>query len=113
MAEYFIVANSFAAPFLSDTSHEFETGPDARAALESFAKRYKHPCGLYAAAAYESAEAYHKGGKILARWLSNHAREIEKRKPTSICSEGPGLVKMDGKMVTITDPKAGYATATR
>jgi hypothetical protein len=111
--EYFIVANSFAAPFVSDQSTDFQEAPDPRAALECYAKRYKHPAGLYAAAAYESAEAYHKGGKILARWLSNHARKIEDVKPTMIQSDGPGMLTLDGKGYAITDPKGGYATLVR
>jgi hypothetical protein len=105
--EYFIFANSFAAPFFSDTSHDFQEAPTPKAALQIFAGRYSHPCGLYAAACYESAEAYHKGTQPLARWLSNHAAKIEHAKPTSILSEGPGKIKLDGKWTTVEDPKGG------
>lgn len=108
MAEYFIVANSFAAPFCSDTSTHFHEGDTAGSALNDFAvKGYKHPCGLYSAAAYDSAEAYHKGVKPLQRWLSNHARAIEESGATSIRSDGPGLLTLNGKSKKVKYPKSG------
>lgn len=78
MIEYFIRANSFAAPFFSDVSSDFETADTPKAALEAFAARYKHPCGLYAAACYASADAYHKGDEALAMWLSKEAKKQRK-----------------------------------
>jgi hypothetical protein len=91
--EYFIVANSFAAPFFSDTSESFVKAHSAPEALEKFAAEYNHPCGLYAADAFKSADAYHKGHAPLSRWRSNKSvgiagnpkegaiLEIEKAKP--------------------------------
>lgn len=107
MKEYFIVSNSFAAPFVSDTGQHFQEATDPKRALELFAEGYKHPCGLYSAACYEDATAYHKGQPHLARWLSNHARLIEQEKPTSVQSEGPGRMILDGKGRTVEDPKGG------
>ncbi len=75
MQEYFIIANSFAAPFCSDESRTYVTGQTPLIALQEFATRYSHPYGLYAAAAYKSADAYHKGEKPLAKWLSNKSRQ--------------------------------------
>ena len=69
--EYFIYANSFAAPFFSDSSTSFVEAETPEAALKKFAADYKHPCGLYAASAYESADAYHKHEDSLAQWVSN------------------------------------------
>jgi hypothetical protein len=109
MAEYFIAARSFAAPFVSDESTGFAEAATPVAALEQFAARYTHPCGLYAAEAYESAEAYHKGRKAVAQWLSNHARRIVERQPTMVLSHGPGKMELDGKATEVKDPKGGHA----
>jgi hypothetical protein len=105
--EYFIVATSFAAPFVSDDTTSFETALTPASALTQFAKRYKHPAGLYAALAYASATAYHKGAEPLARWLSNHAAKIESAKPTMVLVHGPGCMELDGKAVTVKNPKDG------
>lgn len=106
--EYFIVATSFAAPFVSDDSTSFETALTPASALVQFARRYKHPAGLYAALAYASATAYHKGAQPLARWLSNHAAKIDAAKPTMILVHGPGSMELDGKAVTVKNPKDGF-----
>lgn len=111
MKEYFIFATSFAAPFCSDTSHEFVTAESPQAALEQFAGSYGHPCGLYAAACYESAEAYHKGQNPLAKWVCNH--ELEKQRLTagkgcySYLGKGVGLFEIDGVLHKVENPKAG------
>jgi hypothetical protein len=115
MSEFFIQANSFAAPFFSDTSTAYVEAESAEAALESFAASYSHPCGLYAAMAYESADAMHKGAEPLARWLCNH--EIAKREATagmggySMYSAGPGTFEVNGEPVVVRDPKAGRVVA--
>lgn len=77
MPEYYIEANSFAAPFFSDPSHAYVEGNTPSAALLKFAANYKHPCGLYAANAYTSADARNKGEGPLAQWQSNAARGIK------------------------------------
>ena len=71
--EYFIEANSFAAPFFSDTSSCFIVAESPEKALLDFKKQYTHPCGLYAAVCYEDANAKHKGHQPLAKWVSNAA----------------------------------------
>lgn len=73
MPEYFVFANSFAAPFFSDPSTGYTTGDTPQDGLRSFVASYNHPCGLYAAMLYVSADAYHKGHDPLGRWLSNDA----------------------------------------
>lgn len=109
--EFFIVANSFAAPFFSDDSTSYQAGEDAADALERFAKSYRHPAGLYFAAAYESADAFHKGGKQLARWVCNHEREksrlTKELRGYSYLGHGPGKFEINGKMHVIKNPKDG------
>lgn len=85
--EYFIIANSFAAPFFSDTSEKYVVAEDHLNALNDFVKNYSHPQGLFAAAIYPNADAYHKDEKPLARWLSNKAQD----------NDGPAK---EGKIVT-------------
>jgi hypothetical protein len=109
--EYFIVANSFAAPFFSDDSTAFVKAASPVEALRKFAANYKHPAGLYAAIAFASADAYHKREKPLAKWLSNHERaKIRATKDKgsySYLGHGPGSFEVDGKAITVADPKAG------
>ena len=111
MKEYFIVANSFAAPFLSKSSTGFQEAESPIEALELFAVRYKHSAGLYAAFVYLHSDAYHKGKPALARWLSNHARELEdltkNKSGYSFMGHAPGKFEIDGKAHSITNPKAG------
>lgn len=111
LREYFIKANSFAAPFFSDDSSSYQKGCNPDDALEQFAREYSHPAGLYAAACYESADAYHKNKKPLARWLCNH--EAAKQKATegrgsySFLSERPGRFRIDGEWFDVPEPKKG------
>ena len=75
MNEYFVVANSNAAPFFSDTSTQHVKGDSPGEALVEFVKDYKHPCGLYAAQLFASADAYHKHEPHLAEYLSDKAQK--------------------------------------
>lgn len=114
MAEYFILANSFAAPFFSDEGTSYAEADTPEAALEKFAADYKHPAGLYAANAYASSDAYHKGEPALARWRCNKARVMEEftsKGTHSIYSADAGTVEIDGEEVRIEDPKAGAVIA--
>lgn len=113
LKEFFIVANSFAAPFCSDTSTHFSTAFDGVKALEKFAKRYSHPAGLFSAAAYNSAEEYHKGAGAVAVWVCNLERESEK------VTKGLGAYSYQGTEngfivndveYTVKNPREGYAT---
>ncbi len=88
--EYFIEANSFAAPFFSDTSSGFVEADSPEQALLRFKDDYKHPCGLYAAVCYQDANAKHKGHEPLAKWVSNAAGVCE-GKP----EEGRVIVLLD------------------
>lgn len=115
MAEYFVVAESFAAPFVSDRSETFAQGETPESALIAFAENYKHPAGLYAAGLYADANAYHKGAEPLAQWFCNH--ELEKRKLTeslagySYLRHGPGDFEINGVRHRIKDPKGGKLLA--
>lgn len=106
MAEFYIEANSFAAPFFSDNSHGYVEAPDASAALTQFHAEYTHPCGLYAAACYTSADARNKGEQPLAKWLSNQAHRLM-GVTGSIRMDGPGKGEINGVAIEIIDPKGG------
>lgn len=108
--EFYIEANSFAAPFFSDSSKGYVDATDATAALDAFAAGYRHPCGLYAATAYTSADARNKGEEPLARWLSNQAQRLEGVTGV-IRMDAPGVGEINGEAVTIEDPKAGCVVA--
>jgi hypothetical protein len=113
--EFFIKANSFAAPFCSDTCERFIEADTAVAALERFALEYGHPYGLYAAAAYQSADAYHKNAAPLASWSCNH--EIEKQRLTKDLGVfvyrgiAPGKFEIDGVLHVVENPKEGRVIA--
>lgn len=117
MKEYFIVANSFAAPFVSDQSTHFQEGESPEDALTRFARTYRHPAGLYAANAYESADSYHKNGPIVAKWRSNQASAIAKategKGSYSLQSNSPGVFSVDGERHSIENPKGGSLETTR
>lgn len=83
MDEYFIVANSNAAPFISDRSTHYVVDVTVQKALETFIAKYDHPCGLFAANVYLSADAYHKGQKPLVAWRSEKALLDEMEHSTS------------------------------
>ena len=73
MKEFFILTNSNAAPFVSDTGTGFVRAQTAQEAADKARKSYKHPAGLFALNVYASSDAYHKGQKPLAQWLSKRA----------------------------------------
>lgn len=111
MREYFIVANSFAAPFFSDTDHAHIMAETPAEALRAFAAHYKHPAGLYAANVYESADAYHKGEDGLAQWLCNQAKGVADLTKDLDCysmrGSGPGEIEINGVWHSIPNPKQG------
>jgi len=109
--EYFIVANSFAAPFFSDRSTSFQKANNPEQSLKTFAKKYDHPCGLYAAVCYKNAEDYHKNKKPLAKWLSNDAKFME-GKTGMIKKEQVGEVEINGVMHHIENPQEGSIVLT-
>lgn len=107
MSEYFVVANSFAAPFVSDQSTHFIKGKDPKSALEEFAKKYDHPAGLYCAVIYSSSDDYHKGKKPLANWYSNHLIKLKSLDVRSYCGHGPGNFDVNGERHIVENPKEG------
>lgn len=115
MSEYFIDARSFAAPFVSDSSTHYVTADSPQAALEKFAKQYRHPCGLYAADCYARADDLHKGRKALARWLCNRAAE-EVRVTAKLGSymfrcNGADSFEVNGRRYNVENPKQGAVLA--
>jgi len=117
MTEYFISAQTFAAPFFSDTIERYVKADTPQAAVNSFREACDHPCGLYAIACYASADAMKKGQKQLALWLCNH--EIAKEKAfdeTGRCSylgHGPGKFRVGDTEYDIADPKGGQFVEAR
>ena len=111
MTEYFIMTNSFAAPFFSDTNSCYREAETPEQALEQEAAEYSHPSGLFSAVAYSSADARNKGEKPLARWLCNHAQaeqEITKDlKGYSYLGHAPGKFEINGELHEVPDPKGG------
>lgn len=112
--EYFIKAQSFAAPFCSDESQGFISADSPADALEVFARKYSHPCGLYSAFCYKDANAEAKGHKPLAKWLCNY--EAEKQRLTHNLGSYSFLhsqdkkgefMEVDGKRTYIKNPRAG------
>ena len=77
MSEFFVVANSGAAPFFSDTSKQFVEADTPELALEAFKDAYSHPCGLYSAVVWQDANAYEKKAEALATYLSEKAKKAE------------------------------------
>jgi hypothetical protein len=75
MPEFFIVANSFAAPFVSDESTHFVGADCAAEAMLDFIQTYDHPCGLFSANLYRDANAFHKKENPLHIFRSKEARE--------------------------------------
>lgn len=107
MPEFYIETNSFAAPFVSDHGYCYIEAESAEAALEKCAREYSHPCGLYAAAAYPSADAMRKGEKPLARWLSNQAQRLSQPDVSIVRMDAAGRGEINGVPVIIDDPKGG------
>jgi hypothetical protein len=75
MAEFCVVINSNAAPFVSDQTILFRKASNAWGALDDALTAYSHPCGPYSAAVYASSDGYHKQEPPLVRWLSERAKE--------------------------------------
>lgn len=111
MPEFFVMTNSFAAPFFSDPGDEYVDAETPTDALEKAAATYTHPMGLYAAVCYTSADAHHKGEKPLATWLCNHEREkrrlAEGRAGYSYLGHSVGDFEIDGVRHTVPNPRAG------
>jgi hypothetical protein len=108
--EYFVFANSFAAPFVSDSSTDFVQADAPLDALKKFVADYKHPAGLYFAALFASSDDYHKGRTPLAKWTCNHEiklAEMRKKGACAFLSEKPGLIQIDGKKIEVEKPKDG------
>lgn len=109
--EYFIESNSFAAPFCSDEGKHYVEAESPKDALESLAKSYSHPAGLYSAACYTSSEARNKGEKPLAMWLCNRA-QAEKSATAglgcySIRGIGPDRFELNDELIVVKSPKRG------
>lgn len=71
MNEYFIVAHSFAAPFVSETTHEHVAAYNPVEALSRFRRDYDHFAGLHSATCYASEDAMLNGARPLIRYLAD------------------------------------------
>ncbi|MBU2219202.1 hypothetical protein KKG15_01775 [Patescibacteria group bacterium] len=69
MQEYFVVTNSNAAPFFSDTAETFIKASSPKEAADKVRKNYKHPAGLFALVVYTNTNAYHKGKKTIGKMV--------------------------------------------
>jgi hypothetical protein len=108
--EYFVFANSFAAPFVSDNSTHFVEAETPLEGLRKFVAEYRHPAGLYFAALYLSSDEYHKSRDAHVTWTCNHElklAELRKKGASMFRVDGPGLLEVDGKKVTVANPKRG------
>lgn len=109
--EYFIVANSFAAPFFSDTDKSFQEASNPEEALLKFKDGYRHPAGLYGAGVWADANAYHKNEKPLARWVCNLAlakEEAAKGKGSySMLGVSQSEFEIDGVRHKVENPRCG------
>lgn len=73
MTEYFIVANTFAMPFVSETLYKYIVAETAREAFLSLLENCEFP--IYSAAVYQSADDYHKLLPALYKYLSGKAKK--------------------------------------
>lgn len=115
MKEYFVVANSFAAPFFSDEEEGYIKGKSPRDAMQKFVKKYSHPCGLYSAVLFTNADAFHKNKKPLCKYLCN--LELEKQRLTKnlkgfsfkheSISKDLSVIEIDYKKHSIRNPRGG------
>jgi len=112
--KYFIVANSFAAPFFSDTSTDFIVADSAKEALEKFVQKYNHPFGLYSAGCFKFSDEYHEGKGPIASWRCNLVLEMENatkgKGSCSICHDNYDTFTVDGVSHKVKDPKSGSVT---
>lgn len=110
--EFYIVANSFAAPFFSDTDTAFVKAWSPGGALRTFAKSYSHPAGLYCADCYRDANAEAKREAPLARWESSHLTALQRatkgQSGYSYYGRAPGDFDVNGKPVRVKNPKGGH-----
>ena len=115
MTTYFIVANSFAAPFCSDQSFHYHDGETAEDALMEFAVNYKHPAGLYCAVAFASADSYHRNENPLAQYHSNRlAQELKAKEGKgayTYCGHSAEHFELDGEHFYVKNPKGGSIAA--
>jgi len=109
--EYFVFANSFAAPFVSDSSESYVSGASAIEALERFVANYKHPARLYFAAIWRSADDYHKSKPALAKWTCNHELELQRltkgQAVVAYRSGKPGNMEVNQELHTVKHPFDG------
>jgi len=105
--EFFVVMNSFAAPFFSDTSEKFVEADNLDECKRKVLAEYTHPCGLYAAMVYANANDYHKGRDPIAKYLCNLERRKKEATKGLPAYTMQGLSKnafrVDGKTYTAED----------
>ena len=109
--EYFIHAESFAAPFCSDTLTRFVEAPTPTEALDQFVHGKPHPCGIYSAVCYTSSDDFHKGKTPLAKYLSNKALALQVATAGKgayvMQGRGAGAFEVDGQLHRVPNPRDG------
>lgn len=71
MTEYFVHAHTYAAPFVSNTIHNYAPGDTPQAALDFWVAGQHNT--IYAADLYTNADAFHRGHDPLCRFASPKA----------------------------------------
>ncbi len=111
MMEFCIQANSFAAPFVSDTSEAFVEAETAEQALAAYVESYSHPAGLYSAIVWDSADSMMKGKPALAKWVCNQVIKIQELTKDlsgyTFRGDGPGAFEINGTRYETEDPQGG------
>lgn len=115
MPQYYVVTNSYAAPFFSDTDEDYVNGDTPEEALLKAVEKYRHPAGLYAANLYRNHRSKHKGDKPLVAWRCNHAIAVKDATKDLGCytyqGKAPGHFFVNDTEYTIDDPKGGRIVA--
>lgn len=111
MAEFFVKAQTFAAPFCSDELVRYIPGEDPVEAVEAWVESRPHPCGIYYAAVYANADDMHRGRKPLCEWKSNYQRAREEATKGKGCYISRGLgenaFEIDGEKFWVECPREG------
>jgi hypothetical protein len=109
MPKYFVFANSFAAPLVSDRSMGYISSENAESVMLDFVETYNHPCGLYSANLYKSADDYYQNLPPLVEWRSNYAIMTD-GVVGFIRIIGPNSIAVNGIIRTCENPKDGKIT---
>jgi len=109
MKEYFIIANTFAAPFVSETIETFTKGKDAKDAMKNFIDGHKNE--IYSARGYKNADAFYKKEKPVVNYDCNKLlllNSLTKDKSTySYLSHSDKEFELDDVIYKVEEPREG------